>query len=96
MSKHAPGPWEFDHGFGMIYDCNGLPVVAELAGPTPHHNARLISAAPDMAEALRTIVELHLSGTEMRIAAEDPAFVAGRWLEAMEAARAALKKAGIQ
>lgn len=103
MSKHTPGSWQYDGSVGVYRDGDtddisnlvALVYSSDLMGNIAH-NARLISAAPDMAEALRTIVELHLSGTEMSIAAEDPAFVAGRWLEAMEAAIAALKKAGIQ
>ncbi len=62
MSKHTPGPWVVDHMSAHLVrsqdDKNGRHIAA--VGPanyTPRYdvddaNARLISAAPDLLEAL--------------------------------------------
>lgn len=69
MSKHTPGPW-FEHreGFSTVYieARIGGGVIQEVAacGPTEagseqqSANARLISAAPDLLEALEDMVSL--------------------------------------
>jgi hypothetical protein len=82
-TKHTPGPWRIEKrpGNEMEYHvvaevrspvalaktlCNGLPVEVDRA------NARLIAAAPDMAEALQAILaangEDHETG--LRVARE--------------------------
>ncbi|MFM2134449.1 MAG: hypothetical protein RL156_1730 [Bacteroidota bacterium] len=52
--KHTPGPWLFQQcgspGYFAIVTTQGKPVP--LIGPTAIHNARLIAAAPDMADLL--------------------------------------------
>lgn len=69
MSKYTPGPWVFngeeigplsredDQSYGMI-----LPVayIEQYDYPDEYtDNARLISAAPDLLEALQEIVAIH-------------------------------------
>lgn len=94
MSAHTPGPWTVDP------NPNGLPVVfAQAIGDIAHvrlppdvtdpecdANAALISAAPDMAEALKEMIRtLVVSDGELQ----------GAGYAAFEQARAALKKAGV-
>jgi hypothetical protein len=69
--KHTPGPWTAEkrkdrkirewsiRAKSSIHDC-GSYELASLSGYDPHRdkaNARLISAAPDLLEALRKAVE---------------------------------------
>lgn len=59
MSKHTPGSWQYDGSVGVYRDGDtddisnlvALVYSSDLMGNIAH-NARLISAAPDMAEAL--------------------------------------------
>ena len=71
MSKHTPGPWEAN-GYHIRQRITGTRRIAEVAYAGPHHtppheypkscrlvdeaNARLISAAPDLLEALEAIM----------------------------------------
>jgi len=65
-SNHTPGPWTFDpksvHGMYWVKGWDNHPIAyvehQESAVPRCYHdaNARLISAAPDLLEALQGIV----------------------------------------
>ena len=71
MSKHTPGPWEWDGG-GFVFgpDDSRLrrcPYVAQirdggLSEDTLDANARLIAASPDMLAALNGLVGLIEAG----------------------------------
>lgn len=57
---HAPGPWEALET-GQVLDANGAVVVPEVWGEGDEQegvdaNARLIAAAPEMYEILRSLV----------------------------------------
>jgi hypothetical protein len=64
-TKHTPGPW----GFTPTATLNDAPcrweilgaggVIAETNDSTTDANARLISAAPDMFDALQAIVDAY-------------------------------------
>jgi hypothetical protein len=70
MSKHTPGPWEFD---GQSYIWSDMAIgkmIAQIRGwgwlqkegeeeaiAEQEANARLIAAAPEMYEALKKIIE---------------------------------------
>ena len=90
MSKHTPGSWQYDGSVGVYRDGDtddisnlvALVYSSDLTGNIAH-NARLISAAPDMAEALRDLLRM-FSYTEPETA------------EAIVNARAALRKAGVE
>lgn len=62
MSKHTPGPWHVtNHTEVFVRDYAGYICIADcFARQLPPHeraaNAILIAAAPDLLEALRTIV----------------------------------------
>lgn len=95
MSKHTPGPWIIaEHGTKLTathplrkhqYDI----VTVHYAFERGQHeaNAKLIAAAPDMAEALRGMVTLHEQRELVRGTSYDDVRV--------EVARAALAKAGL-
>ena len=67
-AKHTPGPWRYQPGFLTVYTCShgetGITqaIAKPLDGngdfnpPTMEANARLISAAPDLLEALKDAV----------------------------------------
>jgi hypothetical protein len=84
-TKHTAGEWTCMHGDAVcnhITVDNGrlvLAVVRGLGTEAGNANARLIAAAPDMAEALRAIVAGGITGWS---------------LANHKAARAALEKAG--
>lgn len=60
MSKHTPGPWQtdIDGQTAYVVDADGNMAVCKImyARPEGPANARLISAAPDLLEALEAIV----------------------------------------
>ena len=87
MNKHTPGPWRIGapppNGEQTIGNSQGLMVAIATTGagiPT-NANARLISAAPDLLEALQAIV----STCSVRI--DDPR------IDHFDAARRAIAKA---
>lgn len=60
MSKHTPGPWEYDNGgVSRLKDHSGeLRLMVDITTDSPivgedEANAHLIAAAPDLLEALR-------------------------------------------
>ena len=71
-TKHTPGPWifdpsntgsDFDTGYGIYTEPYTMSIERVVGKGTPEANARLISAAPEMLEALKNIrEELILSG----------------------------------
>lgn len=89
MSKHTPGPWKatFKAGTYLIQSPEWRTIA--LAGYTDSEddaNARLIAAAPDLLEAIRSMVDMferHIDGRE------GPDDAAARW----DKARAAIAKA---
>jgi hypothetical protein len=67
VSEHTPGPWTAeivhsgDLGWRIVSDAPGYPndgwmICGSMMGPQSQANARLISAAPEMLEALLNIV----------------------------------------
>ena len=66
-TKYTPGPWrtsdEFNHESvvgpdrRMVADCAVLPVAGGDGLEANRSNARLIAAAPDMAEALKACID---------------------------------------
>jgi len=60
MEKHTPGPWAVDgKGSQAIVRANDLRIVSirhRLDGDEHEANARLIAAAPELLEALRSIL----------------------------------------
>lgn len=66
-SRHTPGPWtlEYDYNLVMPFKRGGQVVTAGLIGPDEAHseekraNMQLISAAPDLLEALTDLVKAH-------------------------------------
>ena len=95
MSKHTPGPWiAFENrpstsGWTVYESEDGgdeIVTVArclgEHADPTNEHNAKLIAAAPELAEALLAYMSISKTAKGAR--------------ERRERAEAALKKAGLR
>lgn len=97
MSKHTPGPWrQFEHN-GNVMVCAGPSHLATVAiggamdESSDRANARLIAAAPELLDALRTILEY-------AECYDDAGPRAAGWQSAelradIEAARAAIAKA---
>ena len=63
MSKHTPGPWFVTEGGQYIeasrYEHGGRQIVGKPQGDNPEQwnaNARLIAAAPELLEALQSVV----------------------------------------
>lgn len=92
MSKHTPGPWTITEDDTRITAVHPLRKHSyEIV--TVHYafqhdqfraNAKLIAAAPDLAEALQTLVDLETKQHRPEVAAK-----------AFADARAALAKAGV-
>lgn len=95
MSGHTPGPWSYrqadriSHGRAirgamvLRVKKGGTTVVADLTGPDSDANARLMAAAPELLDALREAY-----------AAMEPMHHEPVVSEALDAARAAIAKAG--
>ena len=65
MSKHTPGPWKYDttklaDWYTRITHCVSISGESEirLYGNEAEANARLISAAPELLEALEALVDM--------------------------------------
>lgn len=61
MSKHTPGPWFSQYDDNGFYEIGSEAVGLRLAftfgeGDTDEANVRLMSAAPDLLEALEALV----------------------------------------
>jgi hypothetical protein len=80
--QHTKGPWSVIGRYRVEADSYGL--IASIRGasddPATDANAKLIAAAPDMAEALKALVD------------DGPNYHQRHW----EEARAALSKAGVK
>jgi hypothetical protein len=58
-TKHTPGCWRVgDAGHTVFGPPNGTPSPETIANVRKRSNARLISAAPELLDALQTIVNL--------------------------------------
>ena len=57
-SRHTPGPWRVgDAGHTVFGPPNGNPSPETIANVRGRSNARLIAAAPEMLEALKSIAD---------------------------------------
>lgn len=69
MSKHTPGPWEIDDAFktSIIITNDTDMVICQIHGRGPGATAdgRLITAAPDMLEALKLIANAENSALDL-------------------------------
>ena len=94
MSKHTPGPWALDGGNHIVSMAalsgsvrvaviDTPDIHAAVDWPEAHANARLVSAAPDLLEALTALVGL----ARMRAAP------LGDYVSALAVADAAIAKA---
>lgn len=64
MSNYTPGPWRFSShphdGNYMRITCSNDPAEGDnLRGYCGEANARLIAAAPDLLDALQTLMKVH-------------------------------------
>jgi hypothetical protein len=95
MDNHTPGPWTWKYGKGgyelKIMGANGSIVVAGCGccgspfGHNLEYDARLLAASPDLLEALEALLDVQEAPREH--------ILLGDWQRAMDAARAAIKKA---
>jgi hypothetical protein len=87
--KHTPGPWTTNpvDGETWVYDTIGDALIARVVvdNKSGQLNAKLIAATPDLAEALRTLL----------VALPEKLAPFGALHQGVEAARAALAKAGL-
>lgn len=97
MNTHTPGPWavhanvrdsrtdaaRIDAGDTLVATVSTLPTKTTAAWHEAHANARLLAAAPDMLEALQSLV---------RAVEQFTSAVALGWPE-LEQAKAAIAKA---
>jgi hypothetical protein len=61
-TKHTPGPWRYDDTWGLIVARGEVEVAACHGGGSRSEaqaNARLISAAPELLDALKTLLAYH-------------------------------------
>ena len=108
--KYTPGPWQVgEHDYadarGFVLTVNaGEHNICEISLPdaTDEANARLIAAAPEMAEALKqalaaldAVNETDINGSHDRECDCDLCVAATLCADAPETSRAALKKAGL-
>ena len=115
MTAHTPGPWRFAHretlgrGYSTeVFDSEGqtIATMAWHAVPTEYgtttdreENARLIAAAPDLLEALKSLraklaaLESPLIDVCAVAALHGFDWTAGNWVRELESADAAIDKA---
>lgn len=90
MKTHTPGPWAYDKDSNEIFSCNeahGCGWVALVKGndsngqPLPgeerHGNARLIAAAPELLDALKSLFAdwVTLVGEDLKEQSDDVALL---------------------
>ena len=64
-TQHSPGPWHLRHAFGkyeLSYDDDMIADMKMSGLPEDADNARLISAAPELLEALQLFVDTAENG----------------------------------
>jgi hypothetical protein len=88
MSAHTPGPWFFNPDFNEVQaEADGQPVaVLSPREGESEANARLIAAAPDLYEALLSIVngyEVNAEASELNVEKQE---ASRYWLEGLGAA----------
>jgi hypothetical protein len=98
-TKHTPGPWSWgrdvDEAINVYFDDDGdgIPDAEVFASDAPDDNseanARLIAAAPDLAEACRELIAAIDAGIQSRTLLE----CEGKPGSTMSRARAAIAKA---
>lgn len=70
MNKHTPGPWNRIKGDRNVYSAAGTvcktPAIlgGGYAATNWEANARLITAAPDLLEALEYVADIDVSGAD--------------------------------
>ena len=75
MSKHTPGPWAYCWTYGRVLvfqkgesTIAAVPYDGDSEIPQAEANARLISAAPELLEALKFLMTAH--GEQLDLAFE--------------------------
>jgi hypothetical protein len=98
MNAHTPGPWETSPSDWIIRGYDAHPVTAIDYAVTPRAeadaNARLIAAAPDLYEALHTLVRA-INFRDASLCTQHPdglVMASTRMEQAITSARAALAK----
>ena len=89
MSKHTPGPWEAQRDPNAIMAddwCIGAQGQIDMVAVCSERDARLISAAPDLLEALKDLFGADMVYCMMGDGKDDQ-------IEAIAKARAAIAKA---
>lgn len=91
VKGHAAGPWRADAD-GYVFDADG-EIVCSASGLNEAANARLIAAAPDLLKALQTLMgsAAHMSPFGS-VASVKNVRLAGKYMEAFDAATAAIKR----
>lgn len=66
MSKHTPGPWNWENDRTILVAENGERIASDadaqydlLDGPNADANANLIAAAPDLLAACKAALDRH-------------------------------------
>lgn len=62
-TEHTPGPWRVDYTQGIVTK-DGVPIayVYNDYSDTPLPDARLIAAAPELLEVLKTLADYPIAG----------------------------------
>ena len=84
-AKHTPGPWKLITGGPMLVTADESAVIATRLGGVSEANARLIAAAPELAEALARVAEFL-----------DANYAVSEMPDILPMVDAALAKAGVQ
>ena len=105
MSKHTPGPWQYRRSSTSSTDYYEIMPAGELggwkdgrylsvSGAIDEHDARLIAAAPELLEALKSIAEFW--NRDHNEKAISRARLVGACWHAVETAEAAIAKAEVE
>lgn len=90
-ARHTPGPWETSWAPDVTgyptYTIHGFSGSDKYDAATHEANARLIAAAPDMADALKGLLRI-IEGVRFTVG------LSGTQIKRVAAAKAALAKAG--
>jgi 16S rRNA C1402 N4-methylase RsmH len=96
MSKHTPGPWVIERDLGhtfIIAEAGGMCADLGVSSPSQDDNARLIAAAPELLEALKTLLAYHGETGHGTFRSTEGNLVKERECLQCTAARAAIAKA---